>query len=317
MNIHQIRGYCSRLLESQLLQESNNKRYPLSSDVTTLASSFADFFTSKIDKIHNGLVERKIRVGSSPPDVKVCVAEFCNFAGVTLEKKFSRKPLSKSYELDPLPAVVLKGCLTVLLPTIMRIINLSLSTGVVPDALKVAILSPALKKSDADFEQFQNFRAISNLKVVSNPVEKAVVIQLTDHVMAHHLDETFQSAYKNFHSTETALVRVQNDILCAIDNNESVILLLLDLSAAFDTVDHSILLSRLRDRFGVNGTAAAWFESYLTSRTQFVRVNDCRSTQRSLERGVPQGSVLGPLLYLLYTSPIADIIKFLKLQYHL
>ena len=317
MNIHQIRGYCSRLLESQLLQESNNKRYPLSSDVTTLASSFADFFTSKIDKIHNGLVERKIRVGSSPPDVKVCVAEFCNFAGVTLEKKFSRKPLSKSYELDPLPAVVLKGCLTVLLPTIMRIINLSLSTGVVPDALKVAILSPALKKSDADFEQFQNFRAISNLKVVSNPVEKAVVIQLTDHVMAHHLDETFQSAYKNFHSTETALVRVQNDILCAIDNNKSVILLLLDLSAAFDTVDYSILLSRFGDRFGVNGTAVAWFESYLTSRTQFVRVNDGRSTQGSLERGVPQGSVLGPLLYLLYTSPIADIIKFLKLQYHL
>ena len=98
---------------------------------------------------------------------------------------------------------------------------------------------------------------------------------------------------------------------------KSVILLLLDLSAAFDTVDHSILLSRLHDRFGVNGTAAAWFESYLTSRTQFVRVNDCRSTQRSLERGVPQGSVVGPLLYLLYASPIADIIKFHKLQYHL
>ena len=201
--------------------------------------------------------------------------------------------------------------------TITRIINLSSSTGVVPDALKVATLSPTLKKSDADFEQFQNFRATSNLKVVLNPVEKAVVIQLTDHVMAHHLDETFQSAYKNFHSTETALVRVQTDILCAIDNNKSVILLLLDLSAAFDTVDHSILLSRFGDRFGVNGTAVAWFESYLTSRTQFVRVNDGRSTQGSLERGVPQGSVLGPLLYLLYTSPIADIIKFLKLQYHL
>ena len=117
--------------------------------------------------------------------------------------------------------------------------------------------------------------------------------------MAHHLDEMFQSAYKNFHSTKTALVRVQNDTLCAIDNNESDILLLLDLSAAFDTVDHSILLSRLRDCFGVNGAAVAWFESYLTSRTQFVRVNDCRSTQRSLERSVPQGSVLGPLLYLL------------------
>ena len=124
-----------------------------------------------------------------------------------------------------------------------------------------------MKKFDADFEQFQNFRLISNVKVVSKLLEKAVVIQLTDHVMGHHLDETFQSAYKNFHSTETALVRVQNDILCAIDNNESVILLLLNLSDAFDTVDHSILLSRLRDRFGVNGTAVAWFESYLTSRT--------------------------------------------------
>ena len=180
----------------KLLQKSTNKRCPASSDDTALANSFADFFTSKIDKIHHGPVERKIRVGSSPLDVKVCGAEFCNFAEVTLEgiKKSPRKPLTKSCELDPLPAVVLKGCLTVLLPTITRIINLSLSTGVVPDALKVAVLSPTLKKSDADFEQFQNFRPISNLKVVSKLVEKAVAIQLTDHVMAHHLDETFQSA---------------------------------------------------------------------------------------------------------------------------
>ena len=179
----------------KLLQKSTNKRYPPSSDDTALANSFADFFTSKIDKIHHGPVERKIRVGSSPPDVKVCGAEFCNFAEVTLEeiKKSPRKPLTKSCELDPLPAVVLKGCLTVLLPTITRIINLSLSTGVVPDALKVATLLPTLKKSDADFEQFQQF---SNLKV-SKLVEKAVAIQLTDQVMAHHLDETFSSA-QNF-----------------------------------------------------------------------------------------------------------------------
>ena len=85
------------------------------------------FLYQQDDKIHQGLVERKISVGSSPPGVEVCGTEFCNFAEVTLEEinKFSRKPLSKSCELDPLPAVVLKGCLTVLLPTITRIINLS------------------------------------------------------------------------------------------------------------------------------------------------------------------------------------------------
>ena len=102
----------------------------------------------------------------------------------------------------------------------------------------------------------------------------------------------FSQHIRTFTPPRQLYQRSRNDILGAIDNNESVTLLLFDLSAAFDTVDHSILLSRLRDRFGVNGTTVAWFESDLTSCKQLVRVNDCRSTQRSLELGVPQGSVL-------------------------
>ena len=102
---------------------------------------------------------------------------------------------------------------------------------------------------------YKNFRPISNLTFVSKLIEKAVALQLNDHILRHHLDETFQSAYKAFDSTETALVRVHNDILTAIDNNNTVILLLLDLSAAFDTVDHSILLSRLSSRFGIKSLA--------------------------------------------------------------
>ena len=94
--------------------------------------------------------------------------------------------------------------------------------------------------------------------------------RLNEHVNEHNLSEVFQSAYKKGHSTESALFRVHNDILRAIDNGGCEILLLLDLSAAFDTVDHGILLSRLRDRFGVSGTALAWFQSYLSSLYQLM-----------------------------------------------
>ena len=152
-----------------------------------------------------------------------------------MSREFGYKPLSKSCCLDPLPASVLKDCFPVLLPTITRMVNLSLTTGFLPDALKIASLSPTLKKPTADFKQFTKFRPISNLKFISRlvTVEKSVAVQLTKHVMTNHLDETFLSAHKEFHSTETALLGVQNDILCSLDKNKSVILLLLYLPAAF------------------------------------------------------------------------------------
>ena len=304
---------------NKLLQKPSEKRYPPSVDNTSLANSFADFFINKIDKIHSKLVQRNIIVGPIRPIPSTCPVEFSDFREVSQEevKVFACKPSSKSCVLDPLPAMVLKGCFSVLLPTITKFVNLSLSTGRMPNALTVAALSPSLKKPDADFKQFSNFRPISNLTLISKIIEKAVAEQLTDHVKTYHLDVMYQSAFKVLHSTETALLKVQNDILRAVDDNKSVILLLLDLSAAFDTVDHLILLSRLSHRFGIKGNALAWFDSYLKSRKQFVQIEDCRSSQRCLAHGVPQGSVLGPLLYLLYTSPIADIINLHSLQYHL
>ena len=126
--------------------------------------------------------------------------ELNNFHEVSQEdvKEFAYKPLSKSCCLDPLPASLFKDCFPVLLPTITRMVNLSLTTGFMPDALKIASLSPALKKPTADFKQFTNFRSISNLKFISELAEKSVAVQLTKHVMTNHLDETFQSAYKEF-----------------------------------------------------------------------------------------------------------------------
>jgi len=303
----------------KLLQKPREKRYPPSNDDISLANSFADYFISKIDIIYSELVDKYVDVEPSLPESSTCPVEFCNFSQVTQDevKRFVVKPSSKSCILDPLPASILKGCLTTLLPTITKIVNLSLSTGNFPDAMKTAAITPSLKKLDADHEQFKNFRPISNLTFVSKVIEKAVAVQLTEHIKTCYLDEVFQSAYKTFHSTETALLRVQNDVLCALDKKESVILLLLDLSAAFDTVHYPTLLSRLSIRFGIRGKALAWFETYLTSRQLFVNLENAKSSLRSVVRGVPQGSVLGPLLYSLYTSPIADIIKRHNLDYHL
>ena len=129
------------------------------------------------------------------------------------------------------------------------------------------------------------------------------------------LNEELQSAYKANHSCEKALIRVQDDILKAIDSHRSVLFLLLYLSAAFGTVDHEILLGRLSCRFGSKGKALDW-RSYLTDGTQLVKVDDASSTVRPLHWGVPQGSVLGPMLYLLYTSPLGDIVREHGLSFH-
>ena len=198
---------------------------------------------------------------------------------------------TKSCALDPVPAHVLKECLSVLLPALTKIVNLSIESALVPDCFKLALLNPLLKKPRLDFEIYANFRPISNLIFISKLTEKVVASQLVDYAMQNDLDETFQSAYKQLHSTETALVRVNNDILVALDNHQSVILLLLDLSAAFDTVDHGILLDRLSHRFGICCLALSWFKSYLGNRFQFVEIRGEKSSHQPLTCRVPQGSV--------------------------
>ena len=151
---------------------------------------------------------------------------------------------------------------------------------------------------------------------MSKVVEKCVAKRLIDYFDANGVDVLNQSAFRKLHSTETALIRVHNDIAVASGQNRLVILLLLDLSAAFDTVDHCILLSCLSRRFGIGGRALEWFRLYLGDRTQFVNINGSTSNRRVLQFGVPQGLVLGLLLFSLYTSPLSDIASKHELSFH-
>ena len=128
--------------------------------------------------------------------------------------------------------------------------------------------------------------------------------------------EPLQSAYRKYHSTDTALIKIQSDILQALDSGRVAALVLLDLSAAFDTLDHSILIERLQKSFGISGDALTWVISYLRRRNQQVLIGDTASAEVVIEYGVPQGSVLGPKLYSLYTKPLADIIRHHQLDMH-
>ena len=173
-----------------------------------------------------------------------------------------------------MPTSVLMKICTSLAPSIADLINKSLLQGVFPTDLKSAVLIPLLKKPGLDPELYGNYRPISLLSFLSKLLERVVLRRLLSHL---HLNELFvpvQSAYRPGHSPETALLKVINDLRLLIDRGYGAILTMLDLSSAFDTVDHQILLSRLERLFSVSGTALSWFRSYLFGRFQSVRIID-------------------------------------------
>ena len=199
---------------------------------------------------------------------------------------------------------------------ITNIINLSLTTGIVPDHFKQAVVTPLLKKPGLDSECFKNYRPISNLPFLSKLLERVVLSQLQDHLSANGLLDMYQSVYKKDHSTETALLHVTNTLLMNADMKYVSVLSLLDLSAAFDTIDHEILLKRLHVSFGISGTVLKWFSSYLSNRYQCVAIQQVLSKPLPLKYGVPQGSVLGPVLFTLYSQPLSDVISEHNCDHH-
>jgi len=182
--------------------------------------------------------------------------------------------------------------------------------------MKQAIVTPILKKTNSDWNDLQNYRPVSNIGFVSKVIEKAAMTQVDEYMQINDLDEVNQSAYKIKHSTETALLKVTNDIAFALAENKAAFLIMLDLSAAFDTIDHDILLHRLEHDFGIKGTALQWFRSYMSGRTFKVSVGGTFSHHFDLKYGVPQGSIIGPRIFTMYSQNVASIIRRHGLYFH-
>ena len=224
-----------------MLGKSRSSPLPSTFDSDDLPNVFSDYFTEKIRNVRNNCPPPN---PTACPDTSFAGNPLLTFEPVTDEfvLKIINSAYAKSYELDPIPTTLLYENLDILSSTITNIINTSLTTGIVPCDLKTAVVKPLLKKPSLDKNLLKNYRPISNLTFLSKILEKVVLHKLLSHLQENNLSNPFQSAYRAGYSTETVLLRTVNDILSALDNDNISVLVLLDLSAALDTIDHQILL---------------------------------------------------------------------------
>ena len=216
---------------------------------------------------------------------------------------------------DPIPASLLSSCVDTFAPYWLEIVNLSLELGDM-EGLKSAILLPLIKElnSTVDTDNFKNYRPVSNLLFVSKLIERVVQTRLERHMIRNGLISNKNYAYMKNHSTEHLLLKVVNDLYLAFDENRPSVVVLLDLSAAFDTVDHDKLLHILEHDIGIVGITLKWFESFLKGRNQKVKIGEEFSEILELLYGVAQGSVLGPQLFKIYIRSLYKYVEDTKFE---
>ena len=247
------------LLVNKLMGSIAQNPLPPNKTNQELAEDFAGYFLSKIKKIRESFT-------NTPPyeTLQHWVPRFTSFCPLTESEVHTviMRMKNKHCKLDTIPTSILKQILEACLPAITQIVNMSLTNGEFCKNWKVAVIKPLLKKPGLNLIS-KNYRPISNLPFISKLVEKCMLQQLMEHCKNHNLLPDFQSAYRKHYSMETSLIRLTKDILWSMERQHITSLAILDLSAAFDTVDHDILLHILEQKFGFCGKALKWFQNYL------------------------------------------------------
>jgi hypothetical protein len=229
---------------------------------------------------------------------------------IKIVNKFNQ---NKSAGHDNIDTFIIKRVATEIAKPLTSIFNLSIATGIVPQKLKIAKVIPIFKKNDP--ELFSNYRPVSVLPCFSKILERLIFNRCITYIDRHRILNDKQFGFRSNHSTSMAIIQLVDTIYNAVEKNETTIGIFLDLSKAFDTIDHKILIHKL-ELYGFRGIVLDWFKDYLYNRKQYVYYNSCDSELKDIICGVPQGSILGPLLFILYvndiinTSNVLDVILF-------
>lgn len=288
-------------------------------DKFTVAEKFNSFYTTVASKLVERLPESVNKFGKSFVNSfyrnKGVMPNSYSFSVVSENKVLgylNRLSTNKATGLDGIPSRFVRDGASIIACPLSHVINLSLIQGTVPDDLKSARVVPLFKKNDKT--EVGNYRPVSILTIISKIFERVVYDQVESYLDQNKLLYKFQSGFRSRYSTDTCLIHLTDYIKFQMDKGHFVGMILLDLQKAFDTVDHSIVLMKL-EALGLCQDITRWFQSYLSDRKQLVDVSGTLSSYAHISCGVPQGSILGPLLFLIYVNDMSGAIDEKLLLY--